>query len=133
MVCNSIFSLFLSRVFVFVFSSSSMKIYLRVKLNFTLRLFKRKTWFTKLHFWATNPNVIFWKLLKSLNYWRKEKNGGKYWKNRGNFSSYFSSKARCTCDFIRNNKSLKLVGHIKILLSIITGILDSFLNSSIDY
>ena len=58
------------------------------------------------------------------------------WKNVGKTALnvlQISSKARCTCEFIRNKKILKLVGHIKILLSIIAGILDSFLNLSIDY
>ena len=58
------------------------------------------------------------------------------WNNGGKtvalFPQIFLSSARCTCVFIRNNKSLKLVGY-KILRSSIPGMLDSLLNLSIDF
>ena len=57
------------------------------------------------------------------------------WNNVGKTAVIFPQifrEVRCTCAFIRNNKSLKLVGH-KILIYLIAGMLDSFLNLSRDF
>ena len=62
MACNSILSVFFSCILVVVFSSLSKENISmgRVTLNLTLSLFKRKTWFVKRLFSATNPHVFFW-------------------------------------------------------------------------
>ena len=66
------------------------------------------------------------KLFKVLN------KGEERWNNAGKIaviSSDFSWNVWRTCSFIRNNKGLKLVGY-KILIYLITGVLDNFLNLS---
>ena len=65
-------------------------------------------------------------MLKLLN--KREEQSSE---NSSNFCSYFAKDVMCTCAFGRNNKSLNLLRY-KILIHLITGMLDSSLNLSRD-
>ena len=70
------------------------------------------------------------KIFKLLN--KREERWNNVGKTTCNFFSNYLWNVSCTCAFIRNNESLKLVGY-KILIYLITGMMDSYLNLSRDF
>ena len=85
----------------------------------------------KTHFSATNPHVFLsLKIFKLLN--KREERPKNVGKIGVVFSHIFCENVRCTCAFGGNNKSLKLLRY-KILIDLIAGMLDSFLNISRDF
>ena len=74
MLCNSIFSLFLIRILVVVFSRLSKQLYRHGSsdVKFYIATFQKKNMILKRHFRTRYPDAT---LLKLLRYWKKEKNG----------------------------------------------------------
>ena len=123
-MCNSLFSVFLSRILVVVFSSLSKEIYLHGSsdVKFYIATFQKKNMICKISFFSHKSPCLPLKIFKLLNK-REERSN-----NVGKTLVIFT----CTCAFGRNNKSLKLLRY-KILIYLIAGMLDSFLNISRDF
>ena len=101
----------------------------RMTLNFTLRLLKRKTWFIT-RFLRHESSCLPLKTFKLLN--KREERSKNVGKTVIIFPHTFLWNVRCTCAFGRNNKSLKLLRY-KIPIHLIAGMLNSFLNLSRDF
>ena len=123
MVCNRIFSLFLSCVLVVVFLSSSMALYLHDSsdIKFYIGTFQKKIMIREMPFLNHESPCHPLKIFRLLNKRKKRRNNV-----RQTAVILFSWNARYNCAFIRDNKSLKLVRY-EILLYLIAGVLDSFL------
>ena len=131
MVCSSKFSLFLSRILVAVFSSLRQDIFLHGSSDVEIQIttFEKKNMIHKTSLLRHESRCLPLKIFQLLNK-REEQSNNVI--NSSNLFSYFWLNIRCTCVFGRNNKSLKLLRY-KILIYLIAGMLDSFLNMSRDF